>query len=213
MKPFNVLLSGVLLIGAFLVVPLGAQEESGLASYYGDEFTGRKTASGELYDPTLLTAAHKTLRFGIRLLVTNQDNGKTVTVTVNDRGPFVKGRIVDLSKAAAQALGMIESGTAPVVLRALRVTETAELPPPPQVFFQMGAYRTDMNAIAQARTLSAQGFEPRVRLEGTLYRVFLATTEGPASNALLERLQTAGLKGFVQSMKEPPGVEIGLPSF
>ena len=87
---------------------------NGTASWYGSRFHGKKTASGEIYDQNKLTAAHKTLPLGSKARVTNLDNGSTVDVEINDRGPFVKGRIVDLSRAAARALGLVESGTAPV---------------------------------------------------------------------------------------------------
>ncbi len=89
-------------------------EETGMASYYGDEFDGRPTSSGEEFDQTELTAAHKTLPFGTVVTVTNLDNGRSVTVRINDRGPFAAGRIIDLSRAAAESIGMIESGTARV---------------------------------------------------------------------------------------------------
>jgi rare lipoprotein A len=87
---------------------------SGTASWYGPRFHGKKTASGEIYDQTKFTAAHKTLPLGSKARVTNLDNGNTVEVAINDRGPFVEGRIIDLSRAAAGALGFVESGTAPV---------------------------------------------------------------------------------------------------
>ena len=87
---------------------------NGTASWYGPGFHGKKTASGEIYDQTKLTAAHKTLPLGTKARVTNLDNGSAVEVEINDRGPFVDGRIIDLSRAAAGALGLIESGTAPV---------------------------------------------------------------------------------------------------
>lgn len=89
-------------------------EETGMASYYGDEFDGRQTSSGEVFDQGELTAAHKTLPFGTVVTVTNLDNGRSVRVRINDRGPFVAGRIIDLSRAAAESIGMIESGTARV---------------------------------------------------------------------------------------------------
>jgi len=91
----------------------GAAQE-GMASWYGKEFHGRPTASGERFDMHALTAAHPTLPFGARVRVTNLANGKSVTVRVNDRGPFTKGRIIDLSYAAAREIGIIESGTARV---------------------------------------------------------------------------------------------------
>lgn len=86
----------------------------GKASYYGNEFVGRKTASGQLYSHNKLTAAHKTLRFGTKVRVTNVRNGKSVVVVINDRGPFIKGRIIDLSKSAAAHIGIIRSGVGSV---------------------------------------------------------------------------------------------------
>jgi rare lipoprotein A len=77
-----------------------------LASYYGQEFAGRRTASGERFNPNAMTAAHRTLRFGTRVRVTNSRNGRSVIVRINDRGPFVKGRAIDLSRGAARAIGM-----------------------------------------------------------------------------------------------------------
>ena len=87
---------------------------SGTASWYGPGFHGKKTASGEIYDQNRLTAAHKTLPLGSKARVTNLENGSAVEVEINDRGPFVEGRIIDLSRAAAGALGFVKSGTAPV---------------------------------------------------------------------------------------------------
>ena len=87
---------------------------SGTASWYGPGFHGKKTASGEIYDQTKFTAAHKTLPLGSKARVTNLDNGSSVVVEINDRGPFVAGRIIDVSRAAAGALGFTESGIAPV---------------------------------------------------------------------------------------------------
>ncbi|MGD9369280.1 MAG: septal ring lytic transglycosylase RlpA family protein [Desulfobacteraceae bacterium] len=91
-----------------------AYEAVGLASFYGKRFQGRKTASGERYDMHGLTAAHKSLAFGTRVHVTHLSNGRSVTVRINDRGPFVKGRIIDLSYAAARRLGMLSQGVVKV---------------------------------------------------------------------------------------------------
>lgn len=88
--------------------------QTGTASWYGYECS--KTASGEHYNPNTLTAAHRTLPFGTMVQVRNAANGKTVTVRINNRGPFKKGRVIDLSKAAAEQLDMIHSGTAKVEL-------------------------------------------------------------------------------------------------
>ncbi|GGF21466.1 septal ring lytic transglycosylase RlpA family protein [Echinicola rosea] len=91
--------------------------EKGQASYYADKFNGHKTASGERYRPVKLTAAHRTLPFGTVVKVKNLRNGKTVKVRINDRGPFVRGRIIDLSKKAARQLDMIRAGVVPVEVR------------------------------------------------------------------------------------------------
>ncbi|MGO1343244.1 septal ring lytic transglycosylase RlpA family protein [Chromohalobacter japonicus] len=92
----------------------GATSEHGQASYYHDRYQGQRTASGELYDAEALTAAHRKLPFGTRVRVTNLDNGRHVTVRINDRGPFTEGRVIDLSRRAAGRLGIIKAGTAPV---------------------------------------------------------------------------------------------------
>jgi rare lipoprotein A len=85
-------------------------QQRGRISIYGNDFAGRKTASGELFDPSALTMAHRTLPFGTRVRVTNLENQRSVEVVVNDRGPFVPGRIADLSEAAARRIGMVADG-------------------------------------------------------------------------------------------------------
>ena len=97
----------------------GDLKQKGAASYYADRFHGRKTASGERYNKQALTAAHRTLPLGTRVRVTNAKNGKSVVVKINDRGPFGKGRILDLSREAAEELRMIRSGVARVQLEVL----------------------------------------------------------------------------------------------
>ncbi|MGB3469778.1 MAG: septal ring lytic transglycosylase RlpA family protein [Erythrobacter sp.] len=89
---------------------------SGVASYYGRRFHGRLTANGERFNMNAMTAAHKTLPFGTRVRVTNPRNGRSVTVRINDRGPFIRGRTIDLSRAAARKLGIVSSGHASVDL-------------------------------------------------------------------------------------------------
>lgn len=96
-----------------------ARGEVGLASYYGAEYGGRATASGDRFDPHRLTAAHRTLPFGTRVRVTNLDNGKTVVVTITDRGPFRRGRVIDVSERAARKLGFTRQGSARVRLAVL----------------------------------------------------------------------------------------------
>ena len=90
-----------------------------MASWYGGNFNGRKTANGEIYNMDEMTAAHKTLPFGTRVRVTNTRNGDSVDVRINDRGPFVGGRIIDLSRAAASDIGMTNTGVAPVKIAIL----------------------------------------------------------------------------------------------
>lgn len=95
----------------------GAVYQRGEASYYATSFAGRQTANGEPFDPSALTAAHRSLPMGTRVRVTNQINQRQVTVRINDRGPFTHGRIIDLSPAAARRLRMIRAGVAPVTLQ------------------------------------------------------------------------------------------------
>jgi rare lipoprotein A len=100
--------------------------EIGKASFYGKKFHGRITASGEKFNMHKMTAAHRTLPFGTEVRVTNIDNNKQIKVTINDRGPFVKDRIIDLSKAAAEKLGFIDKGVATVKVEVLKLAKTAK---------------------------------------------------------------------------------------
>jgi rare lipoprotein A len=131
----------------------------GIASWYGKKFHGRKTSSGETYDMYAMTAAHKTLPLGTHLSVTNLNNNQKVIVRINDRGPFVRGRIIDLSFAAAKKLDMISTGTAPVEIVAIGAdtwVQTADSQAPQAPFidyysgiftFQIGAFKDKNNAI------------------------------------------------------------------
>jgi rare lipoprotein A len=107
-------------LAAFAAAALGALSantafaQCGGASWYA---LTSKTASGERMNPAAMTAAHRTLPFGTRVVVTNQRNGKSVTVRINDRGPFIRGRVIDLSKAAAHELGFVRSGHTPICIR------------------------------------------------------------------------------------------------
>lgn len=120
MKNLHVILI-ILIVTALFPFQLFAQEtgvfrQEGIASWYGREFEGRPTASGEIFNASQLTAAHPNLPFGTMIVVTNLHNNKSVTVRINDRGPFVPARIVDISRAAAERIDMIVTGTAPVKL-------------------------------------------------------------------------------------------------
>jgi rare lipoprotein A len=95
--------------------------QTGIASYYHDSLHGNRTASGQVYDKNKMSAAHKTLPLGSRVRVTDKRTGKSIVVRVNDRGPFVKGRVIDLSRRAAKELGMIRRGITPVKVEVLSV--------------------------------------------------------------------------------------------
>ncbi|MBW1713090.1 MAG: septal ring lytic transglycosylase RlpA family protein [Deltaproteobacteria bacterium] len=132
----------------------------GLASWYGRRFHGRKTASGERYDMYALTAAHRTLPLGTQVKVTNLKNGRTCLVRINDRGPFVRGRIIDLSYKAAQKLAVVGPGTAPVRVEAVGQPAGPGRVSPPPVFkmgpftIQVGAFMVKANAQRLAQKLS-----------------------------------------------------------
>lgn len=108
------------------VYPAAGTSQSGIASWYGDPYHGRVTASGEVFDMEKMTAAHRAWAFGTIVDVRNADNGRTVRVKINDRGPFVRGRIIDLSRGAAREAGMLNAGLAKVKLT---VVSAPERPP------------------------------------------------------------------------------------
>ncbi len=153
-------------------VPVG-YEETGQASWYGHPYHGRETSSGQVYDMRQMTAAHRTLPFDTWVLVENRDNGRTVEVRINDRGPFAAGRILDLSYAAARVLGAVETGVIPV---RLRVIATAGRTEPRGAFtIQVAAFADETRAIALERELAAKGVDAGVRRaelgDRVLYRV------------------------------------------
>ncbi len=111
---FRFLLVSILIT---LVSSCGYVTKTGLASYYADYYEGRTTANGEIFRQSKKTAAHKTILFGTKVVVTNLKNNKSVLVRINDRGPFVKGRIIDLTKTAAEEIGLIGDGVAKVKIR------------------------------------------------------------------------------------------------
>lgn len=224
--------SSLLLLFVLACLPvlpsLAGQTESGLAGIYSDSLEGRTTASGEKYDPNAMTAAAD-LRLGMRLAVTNPANNRTVTVRVNDNRALPGGRILDLSRAAAQALGLGVDDAVRVEIRALRVDEPdltrlppvppapppasaaavrSTLPPPPETYFQMGAFRTELNAQILAQSLVKRGEVPQIFKHDSLFRVYLIVKETEAL-ALIERLTKAKV-GFFQVSKEPVGTSVKL---
>ncbi len=126
--------------------------EVGTASWYGPGFHGNRTSSGEIYDQYDLTAAHQTLPLGTRVAVTNLTNGKEVEVRINDRGPFVKGRSIDLSYAAARSLGAIGPGTVPVRIEVLGRIDGVQLAAV-AYSVQVGAFADRDNAVRLQRSL------------------------------------------------------------
>jgi len=150
--------------------------EYGIASWYGPGFHGKQTASGEIYNMYKLTAAHKTLPLGTYVKVINLENGKSVIVKVNDRGPFVEGRIIDLSYAAARKIGMLKKGTAKVKLIALgkkidHKYETVDVERG-KFYVQIGAFKNKLNAYRfKNKIYRKYGIKTKVvKLEG-YYRV------------------------------------------
>jgi rare lipoprotein A len=167
------------LLALVTAMPLAAQSEiiklEAIASYYGDEFQGRPTSSGELFDMNALTAAHKTLPFGTMLEVTNLANGKKVIVRVNDRGPFVDTRELDVSKAAAAKLGMIETGTARVSIRKIASLDAAAVNAPV-------AIATANSAAPAASPTPAASIAPTVSPQVAVVEGTQATTAPIASS-------------------------------
>lgn len=161
------------------------QGEEGIASWYGHPYHGRRTANGEVYDMYEISAAHRTLPFGTKVRVHDLQNGRDLEVRINDRGPFIEGRIIDLSYAAAQAIQM--SGIARVRLQILGYGETASTVPPPGVFaVQVGAFMNPENAQGlKARIESHYGpvlIQSFDRGDGLFHRVRVGneTSEGAA---------------------------------
>lgn len=123
----SILFISILTMPACMTVPKGVGDydagylERGIASWYGGYFHGRPTARGDIYDQFKMTAAHRLLPLGSVVRVTNAENGRRVEVVINDRGPFIKGRIIDLSYAAAEQLGGLDPGTLPVVVEVIKM--------------------------------------------------------------------------------------------
>lgn len=152
-------------------VPLVGTEEVGIASWYGYPYHGRASSSGEIYDMEKLTAAHRTLPFGTMVHVRNLTNDLTVDVRIIDRGPFVDGRIIDLSRAAARQIQMIGPGTAKVRLRILSL---ASAEPAGYYGVQTGAFQERANADRQRAAMERRyGSARLVRRDGAppLWRV------------------------------------------
>lgn len=153
--------------------------EEGLASWYGEPYHGRATASGERYDMKQMTAAHRTLPFGTRIRVRNLDSGREAEVVINDRGPFVTGRVLDLSWAAARELGALGPGVVPVRLTVLAAGDGMLTEPCWEV--QVGAFGQEENVKRARSSLGLRGFEVRLApAGGGLTRVRISRLSGRA---------------------------------
>jgi rare lipoprotein A len=180
--------------------PQGQLGVEGIASWYGKPYNGRPTASGEIYNMYAMTAAHRTLPFGTTVRVYDLDNGRTVEVRINDRGPFVQGRVIDLSYAAAEAMGMVGAGTAHVRIEILNPSLISGPSAVPGIYaVQVGAFREQDHA-EQVKLSIEPHFGP-VTVDsyqnpqlGLLYRVRVGrlTSEGTAEK-LANELKQAGL--------------------
>lgn len=177
--------------------PKGAVSEmEGYASWYGGKFHGRKTASGEIYDQDKLTAAHKSLPFGTRVKVTHVDNGKSTYVVINDRGPFVKGRVIDLSREAAKQIDMLSTGTAKVRLSVQGPMNFDEK----TFIIQTGSYQDPENAQMQKRDLqqALESLNVQVIDNNGYYRVHVGpyATRNKAES-MLKRLRRMNFDGLI----------------
>lgn len=189
--------------------------ERGIASWYGTKFHGRLTSSREPYDMYAMTAAHKSLPLPTFVRVTNLDNGRSVIVRVNDRGPFHADRIIDLSYAAAVKLGIHIEGTGKVEVRAIdpehpELAAAPEVPrgaPPAPLFVQVGAFASRDNARRLAARVEDNDiddvFLDRVKVDGRLlHRVRVGPLRSVAeADALTARLRAIGLRGITVSVE------------
>lgn len=176
--------------------------ESGIASWYGPNFNGRKTANGETFDMNEYTAAHRTLPFNSILKVLNKSNNRSVIVRINDRGPFSKNRIIDLSKKAAEKINMIGPGSVPVDLILL---DNSQLPIDlkiPHYTVQIGSYKKEIDAKKIASQIEdSQIVEAFVNGE-KYFRIYIGSFKDiDEAKELKVSLQNRGILGFVKQIE------------
>ena len=185
--------------------------ETGVASWYGEDFHGRPTALGEPYNMYAMTAAHKTLPLPSRVRVTNLENGRRVELRVNDRGPFVKGRVIDLSYGAAQELGVVRRGTARVRVEALEPggSPEPEIAAGAHAYLQAGAFAFRENAVKLYQRLQQAGISGvYVRRKGNgVYAVWVGPLENDRDAGRLQgRLADLGISRPLRVFGDaPPG--------
>jgi len=176
----------------------------GVASWYGPGFHGNQTANGERYDQNALTAAHRTLPFNTVVRVVNLNNGKSVDVRINDRGPFVDNRIIDLSRAAASRIDMIDSGLAPVRLILL----SSERPIDPRLqqgekfTVQIASFTSNREAQELASKFDEGWVQPAIVNNRQFFRVFVGVYMSHSdADRQRRRLQRRGVNGFVKQVQ------------
>jgi len=167
--------------------------QEGIASWYGGKFQGRTTANGEIFDTNKFTAAHKTLPFGTMVKVTNLENSSTTIVRINDRGPFIPGRIIDLSRAAAMEIGMTGRGIARV-----RLEELESNLPEHRYFIQFGAFGSQANAEKLKNRLLASGLNVVVeKTSGGINRVLLKSIAASKLEGEKDKLERLGISNYL----------------
>ena len=184
--------------------------EDGMASWYGGKFQGRLTANGEIFDTNKKTAAHKTLPFNTIVRVTNLDNNKTVEVRINDRGPFIEGRIIDLSRAAAEEIDMVGSGVARVRVEILGITkDTIEQNPENnsensnlQEIIPVDETKIHYNIQLGAFSMPGNARDLISRLESSGFSVCTEKTEAGIIRVLLCHIEEEELEDIKNSLSE-----------
>lgn len=186
-------------------VRAGSMIEEGVASWYGPNFHGKLTANGEQYDMYGLTAAHRTLPFNTLVRVENRNNGKSVTVRINDRGPYAKNRIIDLSRRAASEIDMLGPGTAPVELYLVEgdlSRDRATALDRPTYTVQLGSYKGEQQAFEQSRKIEGARVE-EVEMDGeTIFRVYYGIFVDPREAERKQKeLSARGIEGYVKQLE------------
>ena len=182
----------------------GEFQLDGIASYYGKDFHEKNTANGEVFNMYTFTAAHRTLPFNTILQVTNINNGKTVVVRINDRGPYLKNRVIDLSKKAAESIDMIKAGTAPVTLSILYLGKknirkttneygaiTYDIDT--SVHIQVASYSQLDNARRLIKLLTSKNIDSAIEETNNIYRVVIPEVNPKEINIVVKKLESMGL--------------------
>ena len=183
----------------------GKKIEEGIASWYGPKFHGKLTANGEKYDMYGLTAAHRTLPFNTILKVKNKDNGQSVQVRINDRGPYAKNRIIDLSKKAAQEINMLGPGTARVSLILMKGdlenSNTTNLKVPTYTV-QLASFDDETKAFEHSRKIRGSRVE-KINMEGqTVYRIYYGNyVDKENARSQQQKLARRGHDGYVKQIQ------------